>query len=301
MNATNRPSILIGLIGSGIGSSLTPAMHEHEGDMQGLRYLYQKLDLDELQLGVADLPDLLLAAERMGFTGLNITHPCKQAVVELLDDLSDAAAKVGAVNTVVFSGGRRTGHNTDAWGFIESFKSEIAASCPHDRILQLGVGGAGTAIAHALMKRTGCTLEIFDIDHDRARAFVDHLTETYGQDRAVYSQGVAVSLERCDGLINATPVGMTGQPGCPLDPDLLRADLWVADVVYFPMETELVKAATKAGCTVMKGGGMAVLQAVRAFEIFTGIKPDIARMKAHFNSMIHPVETDRVNAEGVAV
>ncbi|MDH3282859.1 MAG: shikimate dehydrogenase, partial [Gammaproteobacteria bacterium] len=239
-----KPSILIGLIGSGIGKSLTPPMHEHEGEKQGMRYVYRIIDLEQLRLGVADLPDLLLAAERLGFNGLNITHPCKQAVVELLDELSEVAAKIGAVNTVMFSGGRRIGHNTDALGFFESFKEEIAATCRHDKILLLGVGGAGTAVAHTLLSQTDCRLEIFDVDAARGNSVVEYLREAYGTDRAAVADSVADSLARSDGVINATPVGMSHHPGCPLDSKLLRPALWVADVVYVPMETELMQAAS---------------------------------------------------------
>jgi shikimate dehydrogenase len=294
-----QPSILVGLIGSGIRASLTPPMHEHEGDMQGMRYLYRIIDLDELGLGVSDLPDLLLAAERMGFTGLNITHPCKQAVVELLDELSDVASRIGAVNTVVFERGRRIGHNTDAWGFIESFREEIAVSCPHDRIFLLGVGGAGTAIANALLVRTTCSLEIHDEDRNRAREVASRLADVYGTERVNLVTDIAESLRHCDGLVNATPVGMQLHPGCPIDASLLRPDLWVADIIYFPMETELVKAATETGCRVMTGGGMAVYQAVRAFERFTNVEPDRVRMKAHFASLLEPPASPAGQARSV--
>jgi shikimate dehydrogenase len=291
MKTQDRPSILIGLIGSGIGKSLTPPMHEHEGDQQGMRYLYRIVDLDKLGLGVDDLPALVEAAERMGFSGLNITHPCKQAVVPLLDELSDVAANIGAVNTVVFNDGRRIGHNTDAWGFMESFREEIAGSCPHERILLLGAGGAGTAVAHALLKRTDCALAITDTNTERATVLINRLKEVYGAGRADPARNVAQAVARADGIINATPVGMTLHPGCPIDKTLLRPDLWVADIVYVPMETELVRAATQAGCTVMRGGGMAVFQAVRAFEHFTGIHPDVARMKTHFASLLRTAPT----------
>ncbi|HEY4297170.1 MAG TPA: shikimate dehydrogenase, partial [Paraburkholderia sp.] len=106
-------SYLVGLIGSGIGGSLTPAMHEEEGRKLGLHYVYRRIDLEALKLDIAALPDLLLAAQRMGFDGLNITYPCKQAVIPLLDELSDDARALGAVNTVLFKDGKRIGHNTD--------------------------------------------------------------------------------------------------------------------------------------------------------------------------------------------
>src|SRR5215468_6643800 len=117
-----RPSSLCGLIGAGIQASRTPAMHEREGDEQGMRYLYRLIDLEKLGVGAEALPELLSAAERMGFAGLNITHPCKQAVIPLLDELSPDASALGAVNTVVLKDGRRISHNTDWWGFAESFR-----------------------------------------------------------------------------------------------------------------------------------------------------------------------------------
>jgi shikimate dehydrogenase len=130
---TRKPVILAGLIGAGIQASRT-ALHEHEGDAQGLRYLYRLIDLDQLQLDSNALPDLLQAAERMNFTGLNITFPCKQAIIPLLDELSPEARGIGAVNTVVLKDGKRIGHNTDCLGLPKAFAaackmSPVSASC----------------------------------------------------------------------------------------------------------------------------------------------------------------------------
>jgi len=123
-------STLIGLIGSGIQESLTPAMHEAEGSALGLRYIYRLINLTALHLPPEALPELLAAAERMGFNGLNITHPCKQAVLPLLHDLSDDARGIWAVNTVLLKDGRRIGHNTDASGFAAACRTfRWIASC----------------------------------------------------------------------------------------------------------------------------------------------------------------------------
>ena len=161
------PAVLVGLIGAGIGASRTPPMHEKEGAEQGLRYVYQLIDLQVLQLGPDALPELLLAAERMGFAGLNVTHPCKQAVIPLLDELSDDARALGAVNTVVLHGGRRIGHNTDWYGFAESLRRNLP-DAPRARVVQLGAGGAGSAVAHAVLTLGAEQLTLFDTDQARA-------------------------------------------------------------------------------------------------------------------------------------
>ncbi len=146
----SRPALLVGLIGAGIGASLTPALHERECAEQGLRSIYRLLDLERLGLNAGALPELLKAAEWMGFAGLNITHPCKQAVIPLLHELSEDARALGAVNTVVLRDGKRIGHNTDWWGFAEGFRRGLP-DAKRDRVVQIGAGGAGSAVAHALL------------------------------------------------------------------------------------------------------------------------------------------------------
>ena len=280
-----RPAFLVGLIGAGIQASLTPALHEREADEQGLRLLYQKIDLERLGLGPQDLPELLLAAERMGFAGLNVTHPCKQAIIPFLDDLSPDAAALGAVNTVVLREGRRVGHNTDWWGFAESFRRglpEVALT----RVVQLGAGGAGAAVAHALLTLGAGELILADRDFSRAQDLAASLGERFGTGRARASQDLAADLAGADGLVHCTPTGMRGYPGLPLPAELLRPEMWVADIVYRPLETVLVRTARALGCRVLDGGGMAVFQAVDAFKLFTGVEPDADRMLAHFAELI---------------
>jgi len=277
-------TFLIGLIGTGIQASRTPSMHEHEGEAQGLRYVYKLIDMEVLGIGIDALPDLLTAAERMGFNGLNITHPCKQAVIPLLHDLSPDARALGAVNTVVLKDGKRTGHNTDWVGFAENFKRGMA-DVPRDRVVQLGAGGAGSAVAHAAMHLGVNHLTIIDVDPSRAQTVADGLNARFGTGRATAGTDVAAALAQAQGLINTTPIGMDAHPGLPLPASLLRPDLWVAEVIYFPLETALLRAASALGCRTLDGGGMAVFQAVEAFRLFTEIQPDAARMRAHFDSM----------------
>lgn len=274
-------TVLAGLIGSGIQASRSPALHEHEGDAQGLRYLYRLVDLDALGLEPSALPELLTSAQRMGFTGLNITYPCKQSVIPLLDELSDEAAAIGAVNTVVLHGGKRVGHNTDALGFAEGFRRGLPGAA-RQRVVQMGAGGAGAAVAHALLSEGVEQLTLFEVDPARAHALVANLSRHFGTGRVLVGDDLAASMAQADGLVNTTPIGMTKLPGTPVPPELLRASLWVAEVVYFPLETQLLRDARALGCKTLDGSVMAVFQAVKAFELFSGRQANADRMLKHF-------------------
>ncbi|WP_440466045.1 shikimate dehydrogenase [Pseudomonas sp. YH-1] len=277
-------TVLAGLIGAGIQASRTPALHEREGDAQGLRYLYRLIDLDSLGVDAGALPDLLAAAERMGYTGLNITFPCKQAVIPLLHELSDEARGIGAVNTVVLREGKRIGHNTDCLGFAEGFRRNLGDAA-RERVVQLGAGGAGAAVAHALLSEGVRQLTIFEVDSARAQALVDNLNAHFGGQRARVGHDLAGAVTEADGLVNTTPVGMAKLPGAPLPLELLHSGLWVAEIIYFPLETELLRHARHLGCRTLDGGNMAVFQAVKAFELFSGVPADAERMLAHFAKM----------------
>jgi shikimate dehydrogenase len=280
----SRSRILLGLVGSGIRASRTPRMHEREAAEHGLACTYQLIALDERHCGPEALPELISDAERRGFAGLNITHPCKQAVLPLLTELSPDALALGAVNTVVFKSGKRTGHNTDWIGFYESFRRGLPGASV-DRVVQLGAGGGGAATAYAILKLGAGHLTIVDIDAGRAAALAERCCALFGKGRAVYSTDAEASLQTAHGLIHATPTGMNAHPGLPMPAALLRSDLWVAEIVYFPLETELLRVARAAGCRTLDGSGMAVGQAIAAFRLFFGLEPDPERMHRHFLSM----------------
>lgn len=277
-----RDAVKVGLIGRGIGGSLTPAMHREEGSRLGLDYKYVLIDFDALGLSDTDLTAVLAGVRELGFAGLNVTFPFKQQIIGLLDALSDEARMIGAVNTVVFTDGSAVGHNTDCWGFAESFRRHMG-SAALDRVVQLGAGGAGAAVAQALFELGAAQLTVFDVDAAKARALCALLSDQHG-DRVTVAATLAEAVSRADGIVNTTPVGMTKLPGMPLDPGLLRVSQWYADIVYFPRETELLRAARVAGCKVMPGAGMAIFQAVKAFELFTGKAPDAEAMARTFGA-----------------
>jgi shikimate dehydrogenase len=274
-------SYLVGLIGADIQTSLSPPLHEDEAARLGLRYWYQLIDIAELGLAAADVGDLVKAAGRLGFRGLNITYPCKQEVVKYLDELSPEAADLDAVNTVVFTGGRAIGHNTDHSGFAESFRRGLGDAPTHE-VLQLGAGGAGAAVAFAIVRLGARHLTIVDADADRANRLAGRLRARGANVTAAGLEDLTELTRAADGLVNATPVGMEGRPGLPLDPALLRRDLWVADIVYRPLETGLLRAARDRGCRTLNGGGMVVHQAAESLRLFTGRVPDVDRMLEDF-------------------
>jgi shikimate dehydrogenase len=273
--------MLCGLIGAGIQGSRSPALHQGEAAAQGLRLVYELIDLDVLGVGVDKLPELLGDAVRKGYRGLNITFPCKQEVIPLLDGISDEARAIGAVNTVVIANGKLTGHNTDGAGWGWGFRRALP-DADLSRVVLLGAGGAGSACADAVLRLGAKALVIVDQVPARAMELSERLNAHIPGGRASAGGDIGSALAGASGLIHATPTGMAKMPGMPLPEALLMPALWVSEVVYVPLETELVKAARRAGCAIADGGHMNVGQAVRGFKLFTGKDADPDRMERHF-------------------
>lgn len=277
---------MLGLVGDSITASLTPPMQEMTGKAMGMSVAYRPIDLAVLDIGPDDLADTLAWARRLGFTGLNITAPCKQQVIPLLDELSDRAAALQAVNTVVFTGGKMVGHNTDWCGFVNSLKRNLPQA-KLDRVVLMGAGGAGSAVAYGLLDAGVGELTVFDVDASRQAALVARMTELFGAGRALVGTDLAAALGAADGVVNATTFGMTGhQEGSCIPKELLRPGLWVADCVYLPLDTQLMQDARAAGCATLPGGGMAAEQAAESFRIFTGVEPRIGDVYEAFEELL---------------
>jgi shikimate dehydrogenase len=270
-----------GLIGRAITASRSPWLHEQEARAQGLALSYELFDFTERGLDDAELGPLLRRLAGDGFCGVNITFPFKQAVIALLDELAESAAMVGAVNTVEMRDGRLIGHNTDMTGFRDGLTEGLPDSAL-DHVLQLGAGGAGSAVANALLALGAGTLTISDIDPARAQALAARLGDRFGAKRVVAANCADLATASIDGIVNATPMGMAGNPASPIAAELIAPRHWVADIVYFPLETELLRLARARGCRVLDGSGMAISQAALAFEIMTGHKADRGRMRRSF-------------------
>lgn len=280
-HAARQSEVLTGLIGRHIGASRSPWLHEREAEAQGLVLTYTLFDFESLGADESRLGAQLDALEAEGYAGVNITYPYKQAVIAHLDELSAEAARVGAVNTVKFHAGRRFGHNTDVIGFAESMRLGLPDAAL-GRVLQLGAGGGGAATAQALLELGVGALLVCDRDASRAVALARRLRDGFGADRATQIDDPLSVIDGVDGLVNATPMGMAAAPQAPIDTSKLTPRHWVADIVYFPIETELLQAARARGCATLDGSGMAVYQAAAAFEIFTGRSAERSRMLRSF-------------------
>src|SRR4051812_12246581 len=270
---TSPPEIFhAGLIGAGIAASRSPAMHMNEARALGLDLVYDLFDLDRIETGAAALPALLADLRNRHYLGVNITHPVKQAVLELLDSITEDARALGACNTVVFHDGRAIGHNTDWIGFAQNMGRGLPEASL-DHVVQLGAGGAGSAVTYALIQMGARHITIHEHDADRAEGFVRRFQALAGGTVSL-SRDLDKELGAATGLVNCTPVGMHKYPGIPISPELLRPALWVADIVYVPLQTQLLRCASAKGCRILGGGGMAVFQAAEALHLFTGRAPD---------------------------
>ena len=279
----SQRKVLLGLLGANIMGSLSPAIFADAFAANGIDGYYHLMDTDRLP--GRTLPKLLEAVKTAGFLGVNVTFPYKQEIIPLLDAIDPQAAQVGAINTVVIApDGRTTGYNFDRAGwrnsFIETFGRKGADGAT---VVQIGAGGAGHAVSCALMDLGIATLVIHDLDKARAQSLCDDLAKHFGN-RCRVATDLEKEIASADGVVNATQLGMRGFPGNPVPPSALKQSHWCADVIYTPIDTEFLKAASAKGARTLNGGGMCVHQAIEAFRQFTGVEPDLARLHLAFNT-----------------
>jgi shikimate dehydrogenase len=275
--SSTRRSFLTGLLGAPIAQSAAPVMHERAAKALDFRCHYQLIEV--AGAGREELKVLLEGVRRLGFAGINVTFPYKEAVLDLLDGLSPGAARIGAVNTVVVRDGRLTGHNTDTTGFARAIGPLVTASS-RGPVAVIGAGGVGKAIAFALADLGVSELRIFDSEHAKAMQLAARLE---GHVRTKVTRSVEDALRGVAGVVNGSPVGMLPSRDTPVPDALLHAGLWVADAVYSPLWTPLLTAARAKDATVMTGRELAIYQAADAFELFTGLVPSIAEMGIAFD------------------
>jgi shikimate dehydrogenase len=280
-----RKHFLTGLIGAPIARSASPAMHEQAAAALNVHCRYRLIEV--AGAGREQLRALLDDVKRLGFAGVNVTFPYKEAVVDLLDELSPTAAALSAVNAVVVRDGRLIGYNTDTTGFARA-AADLVAGSGHGIVALIGAGGVGKAIAFALARLGVAGIRIFDTDRAKADDLAARLRATDG---VVVTGSVEDALSGAAGLVNATPVGMLPSRDTPVPESLLHDGLWVADAVYTPLWTPLLLAAKGKGARTMTGRGLAIYQAADAFELFTGYAPSIIEMGTAFDGVMAQLST----------
>ncbi|MHC2338454.1 shikimate dehydrogenase [Bradyrhizobium sp. USDA 4454] len=274
-----RDRFLTGLIGYPIARSAAPAMHEQAAAALGVHCHYQLIEVKGARRD--ELRAMFEGVRRLGFAGVNVTFPYKEAVVDLVDDLAPDARAIGAVNSIVVSGARLVGHNTDATGFARAIEP-LLATAPRGHIALIGAGGVGKAIAFALAGLGVAELRIVDADAAKAAQLAGQLADRH----AVHAAGVEAAVQGAAGLVNATPVGMLPSRGTPLPDALLHSSMWVADAVYTPLWTPLLTAAKAKGASVLTGRDLAINASADAFKLFTGMTPSHAVMGNAFDAVM---------------
>ena len=277
-----KPRVLVGLLGVNIMGSLSPALFAEAFAAAGIDGFYHLMDADRLR--ERRLPVLLDAVKAAGFVGVNVTYPFKQDIIPLLDALDPEAKEVGAVNTVVISDdGRATGFNFDRRGWRNAFAEVFGVDAAKDaNVVIVGAGGAGRAVSCALMDLGVATLVIADREATRAQTLCAEFAAHFGAARVRVSDDLAHDVALADGVVNATQTGMRGFPGNPVPISALNGKQWAADVIYTPIDTDFIKAASATGCRTMSGDGMCIHQAVEAFRQFTGVTPDLPGLRNAF-------------------
>lgn len=258
----------LGLIGKGILNSSSPDLHMRLGRLIGIETHYELLDASQrLDARQASLEAIVGEVTAAGYRGVNVTYPFKEQAIALADQVSPGAAMVGSANTLVFQAGGMRAENTDFTGFISGYRATFGDQ-PPGRVLLIGTGGVGKAVAFGVAQLGATEVLLVDIDIPRAEHLAAELAGFGFHARSLRADQVAEHAPGCDGLINCTPIGHEKSPGCPLPPELVQSHHWVFDAVYVPAMTEFITAAKQVGARVMSGVSLFVFQGVDAFKHF---------------------------------
>jgi len=269
----NANTELIGLFGHPVSHSKSPLMHNAMFHELGLNYLYLAFDVQPENLQAA-----IAGVRALGFRGLNITIPHKEAIIPFLDEISPEAKLIGAVNTVVNSNGKLIGYNTDGEGYLASLLEETGVQLQDKKIIILGAGGAARAISYALAKQQVKKITIINRDETRAEELVLSINNSK-IDVANFAQ-LESCLHEAELIINTTSVGMSPNiTGTLVKKEWINPQQIVSDIIYNPLLTKLLSDADAQGATIHEGLGMFINQGAIAFEKWTEIKADSSFMR----------------------
>lgn len=276
---------LVILLGNPLSHSVSPAMHNRAFEQLGLDYCYMPVEVNG-----KNLAQVFSGLARMNVAGFNVTIPHKINILQYLDALDPLAATIGAVNTITVKEGKTTGYNTDGEGFIRSFSQQTNSTVAEKRFLLLGCGGAARAIAMTLAFHGAGKIYLHNRTATKASELADEINKKIRPcaepaDRS--PENLRMAIAGSDVLINCTSLGMhPHQDTLPIEESLIDSHLIVADIVYNPLMTRLLKAAEDKGCTIVPGLGMLIYQGAAAFKLFTGVDPLIEEMAEAAHSLM---------------
>ncbi len=266
----------LGLIGTGISRSRAPELHRLAGRLYGMEVSYDLLEQQSATTSAFD--NAFRHCQSQGYRGVNVTHPFKEHACASVHVASEQVRRLGAVNTIRFDPGTPAqGFNTDYSGFKRAFATRFPGRRPGTATI-VGAGGVGRAIAFGLVDLGAEAIRLFDADVSKAERLAAALRSN-AKVRVSVCERLDHATASADGLVNATPVGMHHHPGTPIPRELIDGQSWAFEAIYTPADTRFVLDATRAGLQVLGGYELFFYQGVDAFEIFSGVRVDAARLR----------------------
>ncbi len=273
-------TIKLGLLGNNIGRSRAKNLHELLGELYGLSVSYLPMDLAGHRQPVSILNELE-RCRKEGFRGVNVTHPYKREAFDVVSTIASFPMGLTSVNTVLFSEQTMVADNTDYSGCCRAFRHHFGEDFHPGRVLMLGTGGVGVAIAYAMKTLGAEELIVADTNKELASAFVSQMSDS-GLKVRLAGPDLLIEMRNAQGLVNATPVGMFQYPGCAFPENGLASQKWAFDAVYTPENTEFLGACRKRGIATLSGFALFLFQGLDAFERFSGIIADAKEVERIF-------------------
>lgn len=276
---------LVGVFGHPIAHTASPPMHNAAFAALEMNWAYLAFNVDP-----ANLRSALLGARDMGLRGVNLTVPHKILALDIVDEVDVDARRLGAVNTISIENGKLRGFNTDGYGIAKAIREEFNFGFKGKRVLVLGAGGAGRAIAVKAALDGALRVYVANRTAVKIEPIAAEIAKTKSECRAVgmTADALVAVMPDIDLLINATSVGLKKGETLGLPASLFTPQLFVYDTIYRPAETELLKTAAEAGARTANGLSMLLHQGIRSFEIWTGCKAPLAVMRRALRAAVYP-------------